>query len=65
MLQINELVASQPRYGEGGEAIEYEVSCSSLALSSSLPHYCDIAQVRRYFSSSITGISANPIYCNS
>jgi hypothetical protein len=47
------LVASQPRYGEGGEAIALKASCFPYLFHLPFPSYCDVAQARRYFAYSI------------
>jgi hypothetical protein len=40
--------ASQPRYGEGGEAIAHK-ACCPFPFHLPFPSYCDAAQVRRLF----------------
>jgi hypothetical protein len=46
-------VTSQPRYGEGEETIAHKASCIPCPFHLPFPSYCDVAQARRSFASSI------------
>jgi hypothetical protein len=55
------LVASQPRYGEGGEVIVHKASCSPRCHFHLLSPNCDVAQTCRYFATSIHNCSR--VFC--
>jgi hypothetical protein len=62
-LQKHMLVASQPRYGEGGEAIAHKASCSPCTLSI-FPTNLNVTQLRlaNILRPVYTG-TASPIHC--